>query len=176
MIDESRVKNDKDWVVVGRFGRPHGLKGYVSVHSFTDPRHNILSYPDWFVLMNGQLAPLKVLNTEEHTRSIVALIDGYQEREKVAQLTNLEIAVRTGQLATLETGEYYWHQLIGMTVVNTNGLMMGTVSEIIATGSNDVLVVTGDTRYLIPYRLGAVVLNVCEETKQITVDWDNEYL
>ena len=176
MIDESRVKNDKDWVVVGRFGRPHGLKGYVSVHSFTDPRHNILSYPDWFVLMNGQWEPLKVLNTEEHTRSIVALIDGYQEREKVAQLTNLEIAVRSGQLATLESGEYYWHQLIGMTVVNTNGLMMGTVSEIIATGSNDVLVVTGDARYLIPYRLGAVVLNVCEETKQITVDWDNEYL
>ena len=170
------MKADKDWIIVGRFGRPHGIKGYVSVHSFTDPSHNILSYPDWFVLMNGQWTPLNILNTEEHTRSIVALIEGYEERDKVAQLTNLDIAIRSDQLVELDPGEYYWHQLVGMTVVNTHGTLLGTVSEVIATGSNDVLVVTGDERYLIPYRFGVVVLSVCEETRQITVDWDNEYL
>lgn len=170
------MKADKDWVIVGRFGRPHGIKGYVSVHSFTDPSHNILSYPDWFVLVNSQWTPLKILNIEEHTRSIVALIEGYEDREKVARLTNLDIAIQSDQLAELEPGEYYWRQLVGMTVVNSHGVLLGTVSEIIATGSNDVLVVTGDERYLIPYRFGAVVLNVCEETRQITVDWDNEYL
>ena len=176
MIDKLRVKDSNDWVIVGRFGRPHGLKGYVSVNSFTDPRHNILSYPDWFVFLNGEWVPLKILDTEEHSRSIVALVDGYQEREKASQLTNLDIAVQSDQLADLDSGEYYWHQLIGMAVVNTHGEMLGTVSEIIATGSNDVLVVTGDARYLIPYRFGAVVLEVCEKTRQITVEWDNDYL
>lgn len=170
------MKADKDWVIVGRFGRPHGVKGYVSVYSFTDPSNNILFYPDWFVRINGHWTRLNILNTAEHVRFIVAMIEGYEEREKVAQLTNLEIAIQADQLAELEPGEYYWHQLVGMTVVNTHGMVLGTVSEIIATGANDVLVVTGTERYLIPYRLGAVVLNICEEKHQITVDWDNEYL
>ncbi len=175
-IDEYRVKDSKDWVVVGRFGRPHGVKGYISVYSFTDPRQNILSYSDWYVLMKGQWTLLKRLDTEEHTRFIVALIDGYKEREQVAQLTNLDIAVKLNQLPVLDAGEFYWHQLIGMTVMNTKGLMLGTVTEMIPTGSNDVLVVTGDARHLIPYRYGAVVLDVNEDKRQITVDWDNEFI
>lgn len=175
-MSEFGLKKGKDWVVVGRFGRPHGLKGYVSVYSFTEPRHNILSYPTWYVQLGGQWTPIKLLSTEEHTRFIVALIDGYQEREKVAQLTNLEIAVPSSELPALESDEYYWHQLIGMTVVNTHGIVLGLVTEIIATGSNDVLVITGELRYLIPYRLGAVVLDVCEDKRQMTVDWDNDYL
>ncbi len=170
------MKSSDDWVVVGRFGRPHGLKGYVSVYSFTEPRHNILSYPDWYVLINGNRTLLKRIGAEEHTRFIVALIDGYAEREQVAQLTNLDIAVQSNQLPALDSGEFYWHQLIGMTVTNTKGLLLGSVTEIIATGSNDVLVVTGESRHLIPYRYGVVVLDISEEKRHITVDWDSEYL
>jgi 16S rRNA processing protein RimM len=170
------VKDDKNWVIVGRFGRPHGLKGYISVYSFTEPRENIQDYPNWYVQLNGEWTPLTILNTEAHTRFIVAMVDGYQEREKVAQLTNLDIAIQSEQLPTLDSGEYYWHQLVGMTVVNTSGVLMGTVTEIMATGSNDVLVVTGEARYLIPYRVGAVVLEVSEDKRQITVDWDTDYL
>ena len=175
-MNDLGLQNDKDWVVVGRFGRPHGVKGYISVHSFTDPRQNILSYPDWHVRMNGQWQPLNILSTEEHVRSIVVLLEEFQVREEVAELTNLDIAVPAGQLPALEPGEYYWHQLVGMTVVHTKGEELGTVSEVIATGSNDVLVVVGKERHLIPYRHGAVVLDVCEAKRIITVDWDGEYL
>lgn len=170
------MKSSHDWVTVGRFGRPHGLKGYISVYSFTDPRENILSYKDWYVSINGHWTLLKRLGSEEHSRFLVALIDGYSEREQVGQLTNLDIAVQSSQLPALETGEFYWHQLIGMAVTNTNGVLLGTVTELIATGSNDVLVVTGESRHLIPYRYGVVVLDISEEKRHITVDWDSEYL
>ena len=170
------VKNSIDWVMVGRFGRPHGLKGYISVYSSTEPSGNILSYPDWYVFINGHWTLLKRLSVEEHTRFIVALIDGYSKREQVAQLTNLDIAIQSSQLPELESGEFYWRQLIGMTVMNTKGLLLGSVTEIIATGSNDVLVVTGESRYLIPYRYGVVVLDISEDKRHITVDWDSEYL
>lgn len=176
MMSNLGVQDNKDWVIVGRFGRPHGIKGYIAVHSFTDPRQNILSYPDWFVRMKGLWQPLKILNAEEHARSVVVLLEGFLVREKVAELTNLDIAVPAAQLPALEPGEYYWHQLIGMTVVNAKGEELGTVSEIIATGSNDVLVVVGKERHLIPYRHGAVVLDVCKEKQKITVDWDGDYL
>ena len=170
------MNNNHGWVVIGRFGRPHGVKGYISVYSFTDPRENILSYADWHVSINGRWTLLKRLSTQEHTRFIVALIDGYSEREQVAQLTNLDIAIESSQLPKLGDGEYYWHQLQGMRVTNTKGVLLGTVTDIIATGSNDVLVVTGESRHLIPYRFGVVVLDISESERHITVDWDSEYL
>lgn len=163
-------------MIVGRFGRPHGLKGYVSVYSFTDPGDNILCYKNWYARINGQWTLLKVLDVEQHARSIVALLEGYQVREQAAQLTNSEIAVKSDQLPVLEPGEYYWNQLVGMTVINTSGVALGSVVELIATGANDVLVVQGDNRYLIPFRFGVVVLDVCNDKRQITVDWDGDYL
>ena len=170
------MKDEKDWVVVGRFGRPHGLKGYVSVYSFTQPVSNILTYQNWVILKRGNRTPIKIIGSEEHTKFITVMVEGYQDRDLVSQLTNLDIAVRVDELPNLKSGEYYWHQLIGMTVVNTQGETLGKVTEMLATGSNDVLVVMGDSRCLIPYRPGVVVLEVSEDKHQITVDWDNEYL
>lgn len=170
------MKDDSDWIIIGRFGSPHGLKGYVSVYSFTDPEQNIINYHQWYVSINGQWTQLKVLDTEEHNRFIIALIEGYQDRDKASHLRNLDIAIPSEHLPVLAQGEYYWRQLIGMTVINTNNAVLGLVTEMMATGSNDVLVVVGEKRYLIPYRFGTVVLNVCENKRQITVDWDGDYL
>ena len=55
----NNVDNSTDWVVVGRFGRAHGIKGFITVHSFTEPRDNILRYTDWHVYINKQWQPLK---------------------------------------------------------------------------------------------------------------------
>lgn len=170
------MSEEPGWVLVGRFGRPHGIKGLVSVYSFTEPKQNILSYTEWYAQINGQKTQLKRLSEEEHTKFIAVLIDGYQQREKAAELTNLDILVKSSVLPPLNSGEFYWHELIGMKVVNTKGIHFGTVSEIISTGSNDVLVVTGDARCLIPFRYGIVVLDVDKANRQITVDWDNDYL
>lgn len=136
----------------------------------------MLSYPDWYVCLNGHWTLLKRMSSEERTRFIVALLEGYSEREQVAQLTNLDIAVKASELPVLDSGEFYWHQLIGMTVSNTQGFQLGTVTEMIATGANDVLVVTGESRHLIPYRYGVVVLDISENKRHITVDWDLGYL
>lgn len=170
------LENTKEWVVVGRFGRPHGLKGNISVYSFTQPESNILSYPNWIVMIKGIATPLKVLNSEVHPRFLTVALDGFNDRDLVSQLTNLNIAIKREDLPPLQSEEYYWHQLIGMSVVNRQGFEFGEVSELIPTGANDVLVVTGKKRYLIPYRMGAVVLKVCMDDKQIIVDWDDEYL
>ena len=168
-------KND-DWIQLGRFGRPHGVKGYITVHSLTEPKDNILNYTDWCVFMNNQWIPLNVLAIEQHSQCFVVRIEGYVDRDHVAQLTNRPIAVNSVQLEELDEGEYYWHQLIGLTVKNTEGLILGTVIELKATGSNDVLVVSGAARHLIPFRLGAVVTEVNLEQRLLVVDWNGEYL
>lgn len=169
------MSNQDSWIVVGRFGRPHGIKGFVTVHSFTEPRDNILRYTDWHAYINYTWQPIKLISVEVQSKSIIALVDGYPERELVARLTNIEIAVQREQLVELESGEYYWHQLIGMNVVNSKGDSFGKVVEIIPTGSNDVLVVQGEKRHLIPYLPGQFVLEVNNSQQLITVDWDLDF-
>jgi len=169
------VNTQDDWLIVGRFGRPHGIKGFVTVYSFTEPSDNILSYSDWHVFLNHCWQPIKLLSVQVHNKSIVAQIEGYPERESVARLTNLEIAIQRVQLAPLAPGEYYWHQLVGMKVINQQGQIFGQVVEVMPTGSNDVLVVQGEKKHLIPYLPGQFIIEINDESQTITVDWDMDF-
>lgn len=169
------MNNKASWVVIGRFGRPHGIKGFVTVHSFTEPRDNILRYTDWHAFLNNEWQPIKLICVETHNKAIIAQVEGYPERELVTRLTNAEIAVHQEQLAELDPGEYYWHQLIGMNVVNQKGEPFGTVIEIMPTGANDVLVVQGEKRHLIPYLPGQFIIDINNSQNVITVEWDLDF-
>lgn len=162
-------------VIVGRFGRPHGIKGFVTIHSFTEPRDNILSYAEWQVFLNKNWQPIKLLQVETYTKGIIAQVEGFPERESVMRLTNAEIAVSRDKLAKLAPGEYYWFELIGMTVLNNKGETFGKVVEVMATGANDVLVVQGERKHLIPYLPGQFVLDINPSQQVITVDWDMDF-
>ena len=169
------MNTNSEWLVVGRFGRPHGIKGFITVVSFTEPRDNILNYTHWHVCINNQWQPLNVLETKVNNKFILAHVEGYQEREQVARLTNVEIAVKREQLQKLKPDEYYWHQLVGLNVVNQQGEALGVVTEMLATGSNDVLVVTGERRHLIPFLPEDVILDIDPSQGLITVDWDADF-
>lgn len=169
------MKNQENWIVIACFGRPHGVKGFITVHSFTEPRDNVLKYTDWHAFINNKWQPIKLLRYEMQSKALIVQVEGYPERELVASLTNIEIAVRKEQLANLGPGEYYWHQLIGMHVINQQGTPFGKVIEILPTGANDVLVIQGEKRHLVPYLPGKFVLDVNTSLQIITIDWDMDF-
>lgn len=162
-------------MIVGRFGRVHGVKGFISVHSFTEPRDNILNYSPWHVFLSKQWQPVESLDIKVNNKSIVVLVKGYEQRELASRLTNMEIAVRKGSLPKLEAGEYYWHDLLDMQVINHEGKTLGKVTKIMPTGANDVLIVTGEKRHLIPYLPEKVILAVHASEQWIEVDWDPDF-
>lgn len=162
-------------IVVGRFGRVHGIKGFITINSYTEPRDNILRYTDWHAFIDQQWQRLELSHIEVTNKHLLVQVAGYQEREQIASLTNKEIGVSKEQLPTLAIGEFYWHQLIGMNVVDQQGSVLGEVVEILATGSNDVLIVKGEKRLLIPYLPGRSVVNVDLHQRQIIVDWDTDF-
>ncbi|KTC66834.1 16S rRNA-processing protein RimM [Legionella birminghamensis] len=164
-----------DWIIVGRFGRVHGIKGLITVHSFTEPRNNILDYADWHMSINKQWQPVELSQVELSDKHILVKVKGYDEREKAASLTNIDIAIHSRQLPVLDPGEFYWHQLVGLKVINQSNELLGTVTEVIATGSNDVLIVKGERRYLIPYLPGQYVVKVDLSQQTILVDWDADF-
>ncbi len=75
-----------------------------------------------------------------------------------------------------ETGEgqWYWSDLIGLAVINREGVPLGTVRRMIETGANDVMVLEGDRERLIPFLTGQVIERVDLEAGQILVDWHPE--
>ena len=169
------MDKNSDWVVIGRFGRPHGIKGLISIISFTDPRDNIPSYTDWHAYINKQWQPLKLLDLTSNNKSILTRVDGYVEREDLAYLTNIDIGIKSEQLPMLDEGDFYWSQLVGMEVVTVEGISLGQVTEILSTGANDVLVVVGEKRHLIPYLPGKSIIKVNDSQRIITVDWDMDF-
>ncbi len=169
--------SDLDPVVIGRFGRPFGVLGWIKVISFIDPKDGILDLGDWLIKdqQGGTWRNLSLDSSKRNGTNILAKVSGYTTREEVASLTNSEIGVLRRHLPKLDRGEYYWSDLIGLKVVNQVGVDFGVVSDLIATGANDVLVVKGDRRRLIPY-VSSVILKVDLHDKTILVDWEHDYL
>lgn len=164
-----------DWVIIGRFGRPHGVRGLIKVHSFTDPADTIVQYLPWHVLVHDHEKLIAVSDVTVREKHILVSIENISDRTKVAEFTNLDIVMPNTRLPALANDEYYWHELIGMQVTNREAEDFGQVGEIIATGSNDVLVVEGDRRRLIPYLPGQFIDKIDRSHRQIIVDWDKDF-
>ncbi len=169
------INNSKNWVVIGKFGRPQGLTGFVRVFSFTDPKDNIFDYINWHAKINHVIQEIKPVTLQKNNKFDLVKIAGFESREQAAALTNIEIVIEESQLPTLPENEYYWHELIGMNVQNDQGINLGAVKEMLETGANDVVVVEGEKRYLIPYICDDFILNVDSNNKLITVNWDPEF-
>lgn len=158
-------------VVVGRFGRVHGVRGDIHVISFTDPISNIIDYSPWLIQKNGEWQTLLLTSVTQRNNDIIAHIQDCNDRDLAKRYTNTEIAVPYETLPKLEAEEFYWTELIGLGVINKEGKSLGEVIDILETGANDVLVVKGETEHLVPYTK-SVVLKVDLSAHQIQVDWE----
>ncbi len=169
------INKEKNWVVIGKFGRPQGLTGLVRVFSFTEPKDNLYDYKPWHIKVNNNIQKIDPVELKRNTKFDLVKIAGYESREQIAILTNTEIIIEGKQLPILANNEYYWHELIDMNVQNVEGVHLGKVKEMLATGSNDVMIVEGEKRFLIPYIHDNFILSVDNENKLITVNWDPEF-
>jgi 16S rRNA processing protein RimM len=169
------VINASDWVILGRLGRPQGLKGLIRVISFTQPRSAILDYMPLHIQIKDTWHPLAIDTFQIQNETILVKLSSYSERETVAELTNCYVGIPPAQLPQLPEGEYYWHELKQMTVINQEGILLGEIIDILPTGSNDVLVVKGEKRHLIPYVPGVHIMSVDPVKRQIVADWDENF-
>ncbi|HFD92374.1 MAG TPA: ribosome maturation factor RimM [Gammaproteobacteria bacterium] len=166
------MTTDREHVVVGRVSGIYGVKGWVKVFSYTEPRENILKYSPWMVCRGGQWRPLALKMGRRQGSGIIAHLEGYDDRDQARALMGADIAVRRDQLADAGPGEYYWVDLIGLRVKTLQGEDLGRVDHLLETGANDVLVVRGKEEILIPYVRDDVVTGIDLEAGVMTVDWE----
>ena len=133
----------QDIRVLGKITTAFGIKGWVKVYSYTEPMTNILEYPIWHIRKNGQWQEFKVLQGKPQGKGLVASLQGITDRDLALSLHQCEVGVPEEALPELEEDEHYWFQLIGLKVVNTEGVVLGQVKELFDSGGgNQVLTVT----------------------------------
>lgn len=158
-------------IVLGRISGLYGVRGWVKVFSYTQPRDNILTYPTWYV----NRKPVQLAQGKVHGKGIIAQLAGIDDRDVAATFIQQEISVPRSDLARLSAGEYYWMDLIGMQVQTLQGDVLGTVDHLFETGANDVLVVKGDRERLLPWVPDQVICEVDLVQRLIRVDWEPDF-
>lgn len=163
-------------VILGRLGAPHGVRGWLKVNSYTSPITNILEYPIWIIKNGNELKPLKVLNTKPNGKMLIVQLEGITDRNQASLFTNNEIHIERHKLPETEPDEYYWHDLIGLTVSSTDGIDFGKIIEMRETGANDVMIIQSSNkqRCLVPF-LKHVIKQVDTTNKTMLVEWDNDF-
>ena len=175
-------------VVLGKVVAHHGLGGWVKLLSFTRPIEQILAYPSWYLLTEHELQAVQQGDTNREAgrrwqlsdgrlqgKSVMARLQGCRTREQAEPVIGLHIAVERQQLPGLAPGEYYWADLIGLEVFNTEDVRLGTLVEMLETGANDVMrVCVEQQQRLIPWSPQTVVA-VHPESHRLVVDWDETF-
>jgi 16S rRNA processing protein RimM len=140
-------------IVIGRVARPHGVKGEVRIESFNreDP-HFFFRYQKIFIQEDkGKPRLYRPVSIRPHKHGILVQLEGIRNKEEAEKLRGKPVLVDRAELPPLDENEYYWHEILGMRVVTEQGGDVGTVTEIIHTGSNDVYVVSkGKKEFLVP--------------------------
>jgi 16S rRNA processing protein RimM len=160
-------------VVLGRVSGVFGIRGWVKVFSYTDPREGILDYRDCLLARDDRWVPATIVEGQRHGKGIILRLQGVDDREAAAALIGTDIAVPRDRLPEPEDGSFYWADLEGLEVRHVDGSVLGRVDHLLETGANDVLVVRkGINDVLIPFVVDSVVKNVDLRSGVIEVDWE----
>ena len=164
-----------DWIVLGRVSGLFGVRGWVRVYSHTEPREGIVRYNPIFLRRRDEWQPFEIEAGHAHGEGVVLKFAGCDDRDQATALLQADIAVRRAQLPPPEPGEYYWADLEGLRVVTLDGVELGTIASLFATGANDVMVVRGERERLLPFIKDRVVVEVNLEQRLMKVDWDPDF-
>jgi 16S rRNA processing protein RimM len=166
-------------VKVGRVSGLFGVQGWVKIYSFTQPIENVFRYRPWHLRKTDQSEKdandYEVVNSRRQGKGLIAQFSGIDDRDKAVDLIGAEIFVERRQFSDIEPGEHYWTDLVGLPVETVDGRPLGLVDSLLATGANDVLVVEGEQRHLVPFIAGQVVKDVDMDAGKIVVEWDPDF-
>ena len=175
-----------DAIEVGRIADAWGIKGWFKVLSHSADPQALFSSKRWFILPSEKGAKtfsgvlrLAIREAKTHSDTVVATAQDIDDRSAAEALKGARIFVSRASFPTADKDEYYWVDLIGLNVVNREGMALGCVKELLSTGAQTVLVMEYDEdgktlERMIPF-VAVYVDNVDLALRQIMVDWQADY-
>ena len=163
-------------VIMGRIVAPYGVFGWLKVLPDTEEFDGLLVYKSWWVGKDNDWRELNVKEAKIHNDVLVVKLHGIDDRDAAVACKGKQIAVPRALLPKLQNDEYYWSDLIGLSVKNLQDVDFGKITDVFATGANDVVATKSEdgVERLIPYIDGAIV-EVDINAKTMLVDWDADF-
>ena len=161
------------YIIVGKILSTQGINGWVTIQSFTSNPKDIFTY-DLKVLVEDIYQDIKVMEYNFMPKKTTMKIEGLNSIEQDNKYLTKYIYISKTDLPVINDDEYYWHQLIGLNVVNEEDIILGVVDSLFTSGDNDVLVVKKDNssqEVFIPF-LKKHLVKIASDT--IFVRWRNE--
>lgn len=176
----------EDAVEVGRIADAWGIKGWFKVVAFSADPQALLTAKQWFLQppekggkpFVGTLS-LPVKQTRIHSGTIVSHSLAVVDRNAAEALRGARVFVAREHFPEIEDNEYYWVDLLGLRVINREGIDLGQVKELLATGPQTVLVLSyeemgKERERMIPF-VDAYIDNVDKVRSIIIADWQPDY-
>lgn len=168
------MQSTSDKILVGKVSGVHGVKGWVKIFSYTRPAENILNYSPWYLARDVDEICKPLLESQIQGKKIIVRLEELTDPDEAQGWVNADILVEKSCLPELPYGEYFWHDIIGLKVLNSDDTELGVVEEMLETGANDVVVISGKERVLIPWVMDEYITEIDLEAGLMHVDWQGE--
>lgn len=153
--------------MIGIIGAPHGVRGEMHVRIVSDFPERVATLSHIYLGPEGERR--RLLGFRGGAQSTIIRVAGVTSREDAAQYRGMPLYMDIRDAKPLEPDENYWYELIDMQVFSPAGDLLGTLTDILETGANDVYVVTQpDGKELLLPALKEVILNVDVPNKRMT--------
>lgn len=168
--------SDERRVLLGRIAGVFGVQGWVKVLSHTQPHEAIFTYQPWILRQRGVERVVERVEGKPQGKGLIVRLPDITTRDAAEAAIGTEIWVPRSLMPAPRPGEYYWVDLEGLRVVTVDGVPLGRVSHVFATGANDVLSVRdGAKERLVPFLMDSVIRRVDLDAGLIEVDWDPDF-
>ncbi len=167
-------------IQIATLKKPYGIRGWLWVFSLTDNRADIFKMDRWYMKTASGFKPLTVSDWRQQGAGLVASFKEIPDRNMAETMNGVSVWVDKSNLPTLSDDEYYWSDLVGLTVINEEGENLGVIKEMFETSAHEIISVkptpdsVDDEERLIPWH-NDIVLNVDLETSIMLVAWGKDY-
>lgn len=168
-------------IKIGELKKPYGIQGWLWLFSYLDDREAIFDMQPWVINTAMGRKTLTVKNWREQGKGYVVQLNEVPDRTLAETLYGVTLWADKGELEPLDEDEYYWSDLVGLTVISqSDKVILGRVKELFETGAHAIMVVepTEDSvdaeERLIPWHKQTVI-DVDLDNKTMLVDWGRDY-
>jgi 16S rRNA processing protein RimM len=161
---------EDEYLLIGKVGKPHGLRGDVKIICYSGQPDNILDYKELVLVKNdGALSsPLDITKARVQGKGAVVSLNGVESREQAEEIQGSGVLIAIDDLPAVEGDEFYWHQFIGKKLVDMAGNRIGSVSSLFSNGAQDILVVTADNGEILIPMTKEIIVEESEDS--LTID------
>ncbi len=125
-------------IVIGKIIATHGIKGWVTIQSYSYPKEKIINYKT-FIILNNSIKMIKIIDLKIMPKKVIIQIEDYVNIEQSQLLIGRNILIDNKDMPLLNKNEHYWKDLIGLDVFTSKDKYLGKVDFIFNNGANDVL-------------------------------------